>query len=79
MSKMTEMFAFVATEKNGDEGLIAAQTEDGSWMPLVGSDLARVHSLIPVAEGIKQATGVDYRVLHFQLVGEVPTTSQKVH
>jgi hypothetical protein len=71
MLKITEMFAFVATDKNGDEGVMGFLAEDGAWVPLVGADMDRVDSLRPIARKIKMVAGMDYKILHFKLIGEL--------
>jgi hypothetical protein len=71
MLKITEMFAFVATDKNGDEGVMGFLEQGGAWVPLVGADMDRVDSLRPIAREITLVAGVDYKILHFNLVGEI--------
>ena len=73
MPKITEMFAFVAEDKElpGDEGVIGFRNHYGEWMPLVGADMDRVSSLKPLADQVSQATGIKYKILKFALVGEI--------
>lgn len=61
-----ELFACIATDEDGDEGVMAAQLGD-TWLPLVAADLIRIQQYIPVAN----ATGVDYKIKHFQLLGDI--------
>lgn len=63
--KIDEMYAFIATEDDGQEGICAFQTRPGMWMPMVGADLARIASLRPIAEGIAKATGKQIEVCKF--------------
>lgn len=63
--KITEIFAFVSKDKNGNEGIMGAMMNNGTWMPLIGADQERVDSLIPVADKIKQITGMDYEIRYF--------------
>jgi len=73
MPKVTEMFAFVAADKDPeDEGVMAMRLPNGEWAPMVGADMARVVSLRPMAEAIKEATGKPYKCLRFKLIGEIP-------
>ena len=65
-----ELFAFIATDEDGDEGVIAAEMGD-MMMPLVAADLTRVNDLAKIANAIKQQTGVDYKLKHFKLLGDV--------
>jgi len=67
MPKITEMFAFVVADKDeNDEGIISVQVGD-VHMPLVGADMDRVESLIPLADKIKEETGKDYKIIRFDL------------
>ncbi|MFA6972511.1 MAG: hypothetical protein WC208_14095 [Gallionella sp.] len=61
---INEIFAFVATETDGSEGIIGMNL-DGQWFPLVGANMARVNSLYPVAKEIQLRTGRPFRVLKF--------------
>jgi hypothetical protein len=58
------LYAWVAHEPNGGEGVCRAQLGD-VHMPLVGADMDRVKSLRPYAEAIRQATGYPVRLLRF--------------
>ena len=63
--KITEIFAFVSKDKEGNEGIMGAMQLDGTMMPLIGADVERVESLIPVADMIKKMTGMDYEIRYF--------------
>ena len=63
--KIDEMYAFIATEEDGQEGICAFQSQPGMWLPMVGADLARVASLRPIAEAIAKAKGVRIEVCKF--------------
>ena len=68
MPTIDRMYAFVA-EDNGpaDEGLMAfIAPGTGQWMPMVGADLDRIQSLIPMAELIAKQTGKPFKVLLFE-------------
>lgn len=62
--KITEMFAFVAKDENG-EGVVGIRASDGTWMPLVGADHARIESLRPIAREIAEASGKEVILLRF--------------
>ncbi|KKL12546.1 hypothetical protein LCGC14_2534710, partial [marine sediment metagenome] len=49
--KIIELYAFIATDNNGDEG-ITAMLVGNKWLPMVGADMDRIESLRPVAEKI---------------------------
>lgn len=74
MPRITEMFAFVAEEKPGEEGVMGLRAPNGDWYPLVGADVERAVSLKPLAEEVARQSGRPYRCLHFKLVGELPLT-----
>lgn len=62
--KIEEIFAFVAENEDG-EGVMAMTLSNGMMMPLVGADMSRVKSLLPIAFKISETTGKDFRVLKF--------------
>lgn len=71
MPKITEMFAFVTTDKGpDDEGLVGYATIEG-WMPLVGADPSRIESLKPIAQKIAKKTGKPIRILKFSQMEEI--------
>ena len=72
MPKITELFAFVAEEAPGQEGLMAARAPNGDWFPLVANILTTVGTLASMAKAISEASGKPYRCLRFELVGEFP-------
>jgi hypothetical protein len=66
---VTELFAFVALDdSDGNEGVMAFYS-DGSWIPMIGADMARIESLIPLAEKIEKETGAKFEIRHFSLTG----------
>jgi len=67
-----ELFAFVATDEEGDEGVVAVElVGSDTMMPLVAADLTRIQQMVPFAEAIRQQTGHTVRLKHFTLLGEV--------
>jgi len=72
-----EMFAFVAMDVDG-EGVMGACLDGKTFMPLVGADMDRVQSLVPVAEMIKKTTGKDYRILQFKNRVDITNKIKKV-
>lgn len=65
-----ELFAFIAVDDDGDEGVMAALMGD-TMMPLVFADLTRLPTFAPIADNIAKAAGIDYKLKHFQLLGDV--------
>jgi hypothetical protein len=67
-----ELFAFVASDEDGDEGIVAVEmVGSDSMMSLVAADLMRIQEMVPFAEAIKQQTGHTVVLKHFTLLGEV--------
>ena len=66
--KVEHLFAFVVVDpEDGNEGVIGFQNSDGDMMPMIGADIARVKSLIPIADNIAKQTGIDYEIRYFVL------------
>jgi len=59
------MFAFVAEEAPGDEGIVA-EYRGGMWLPMVGADMARVESLRPLAQSVARSTGLKIKLVRFE-------------
>jgi len=62
--RIDQMYAFIA-EDEGGEGIMGFRGPDGIMMPMVGADMERVQSLIPIAEQIKKLTGKPYKIYRF--------------
>jgi hypothetical protein len=58
------LYAWIATEPDGGEGVCSAQIGD-THMPLVGADLDRIKSLRQWAEAARRATGYPVRLVRF--------------
>jgi hypothetical protein len=63
--KIKEIFAFVHTEDNGQEGVVAFLDTTGAWVPMIGADPKRVESLRPMAERTARATGKSITLARF--------------
>jgi len=61
-----EIFAFLATEADGEEGVVAWHTSMG-WMPLVAADKARLDLLRRFAQEAANATGRHVTLARFHL------------
>jgi hypothetical protein len=62
------LYAFIAQSDEG-EGVMAAQVVIGgtpTMLPLVGADLKRIKSLLPIAKQISQESGRPYRIYKFE-------------
>lgn len=62
-----EVFAFVATEADGEEGVVAWQIQNYGWMPLIAADAKRIESLRPIAQEVASATGRRITLARFHL------------
>jgi hypothetical protein len=67
--KITELFAFVTLDEEGDEGLMGFHTPDG-WVPMIGADMARISDLQIMADNISRKTGIVYTLKKFKLASE---------
>lgn len=68
--KIDTMYAFIATEASGDEGVTGFQ-HDGQWFPMVGADWKRVESLRDIAQEIARQTGCKVSLCKFSVREEV--------
>ncbi len=64
MPIITELFAFIATEAPGEEGITAMQN-GGMFMPLIGADAARVDSLRERAQVVANTSGMVVTLARF--------------
>lgn len=62
--KIEKMYAFVAKSEDGDEGILALKSNNG-WLPMVGADFKRIESLLPIAEELTKASGIEFKILQF--------------
>ena len=63
--KIVKMYAWIATEPDGGEGVVAIRLPDGMWMPLVGADRERIDSLRKQAVGIMRDTNMPIALKEF--------------
>lgn len=64
--RILSMWAFVAVDEDGTEGVVGATTPLG-FMPLVGADLARIESLKPYAQQVATVSGRPVTLAHFSV------------
>ena len=70
--RITEMWAWVCTEADGDEGIPAFNTPSGP-MPMIGADEARIRSLEPKARAVASELGLPVRLMRFHNAETVET------
>ena len=52
-----KLYAWIATEPDGGEGIISMMLPTGLSLPLIGADRERIEALRSYAESLQQATG----------------------
>lgn len=70
-----EVFAFTTIDEDGTEGVIGFRSPDGQWMPLVGADMERVESLMPIAKSIGEVHNKRIFLKRFELKDSEEITS----
>lgn len=68
--KITELFCYVVTGDDGDEG-VPAFAYQGVAMPMMGADLARMRSLRQIADQIEVDTTKQVRLYKFTTKEEI--------
>jgi hypothetical protein len=66
------MWAFVATDKDGTEGIPAFQS-GAMLLPLVGADMQRIESMRPIAQTLADERGITIKLVHFTNRQEIET------
>ena len=72
--KINEMYAFVATEEDGTEGIPAVRMGN-TFYPLVGADMDRIESLRHLAQGFADE-GVPIKLVRFSTAEILETLSE---
>lgn len=72
MPLITELYAFIATEAPGDEGVPAMSIGDKVY-PLFGADVQRVDQLRMYAQAISNHTGTTITLAKFSVREELET------
>jgi len=63
--KITELWAFVSKDKDGEEGVCGFHSKDGVFWPMVAADVARLKDYFPIAEDISKKSGMKIEVRRF--------------
>lgn len=71
-SKVTEVYAFLAVDTDGAEGVPAAELGD-MVMPLIAADADRLESLRPMAQSLASSYGMKITVVRFTNREDVET------
>jgi hypothetical protein len=62
---ITELYAFIAENESGKEGVMAWLTPEGVWLPMIGADMERVDSMRKIADAIAATSDTTYEVRKF--------------
>jgi hypothetical protein len=73
MPEITEIWAFVARDSDGDEGITAFCGPDGRWVPMIGADKDRIKSLEPIARDLAFKHDHKIRLIKFTGREEIKT------
>lgn len=65
IDRIDDIYAFIATDAAGNEGL-PAFVADGVAYPLVAADVKRLHCLYPMAKHIADESGQTLRLYRFR-------------
>ncbi len=74
--KIKELFAFIATDEAGNEGVCGFHSDSG-WIPMVGADQAMIDKLKPIAKRLAQTTGQPLEVCRFSTRESIETIGYK--
>jgi hypothetical protein len=69
--RILHLYAALATDAAGDEGIVAAFQPDGGAMPLVFSKAASIPGVMELLEGLAAASGETIEIIEFRRVGPV--------
>lgn len=72
MMKIEKLYAWIATEKDGSEGIPAIMAGNGMILPLVGADMERIESFREHAE----STGLPTKLVCFDNMTILETINQ---
>lgn len=64
--RIESMYAFIALDTDGTEGIPAFELPDGMALPMVGADPLRVAQLRPIAERISKDMEIPITLAHFE-------------
>jgi hypothetical protein len=68
------MFCFAVDDKDPENEAVPAMHGPEGWVPLMGSDIKRIESLMPIAQQLANQEGKPIRIYKFSVkehVGEI--------
>lgn len=75
MSKVTELFAYVAMSPEGKEGVAMIKISEEVWIPLVTESKEQAEAYRPVAQKIAEAFGKPVFLARFSVREDLETLS----
>lgn len=64
--KISEIFAFISTDNDGNEGVCGYSTKAG-MLPMIGADMARIETLRPMAKALAGMTKKKIQLIKFKV------------
>ena len=71
--QITTLHAYIATDEDGEEGVIGFLTPQGTWMPMVAADRTRIECLRPMAQAVADQTGQQIVLAEFSVRTDLET------
>jgi len=71
MPRINKIWAFLSVDKDGNEGVCAAPAPGVGCLPLIAADMARVDSLMPVAQMLARMSGMTIKLVEFSVRTEL--------
>lgn len=79
--RINQLFAFVVVDTDGTEGVPAfMDPSTGTWLPLMGADMARVDSLKQLVATQPMFAGVRFTICRFgdrEVIGTIDRTAER--
>ena len=67
-----KLFAYLSVDQDGTEGLMAYFfTERAEWIPMIGTDMARMKALRKTADDIARTCQITYKIVTYHMANEV--------
>lgn len=77
--RIESIHAFVAVDDDDEEGIIGQLMANGTWMPFVAADYARLQNFLPLLQQIADQTGKEIRHIRLSLRDDLETYQPRGH
>ncbi len=77
--KITELYAWIATDDKGEDGIVAMAMDGLGWVPMIGSDKERIESYRENATAIGKQAGYPIKLCRFHGMEVLETKNPKGH